>query len=286
MYRFRLAVGSGDMSVQRCCSFVRLTRIVGATAAAVGVILFTRPLHAQEDAQRDPSRAYVSREALREVLDRLEQSANSPAYSEALRGQTRLEAEVIRLRLAEGDFGVGDRILLTVESDSTLTDTFTVDPGSVLTLPLIGDVPLRGVLRAELRAHLLTYLGQFLIDPIVRARPLVRVAVLGAVDAPGFYTIPGEALLTEAIMVAGGPTTNANVEEMRVQRGDVRIWESTALQEAVVAGLTLDQLNIQPGDQIVIPEQGGGLSGAQGSLRTLALLVGLPLSIFGLTRAF
>ena len=274
------------MSVQLCCSFVRLTRIIGATAAVVGGILFTRSLHAQEDTRWDPSRAYVSREALGGVLDRLEQYANSPAYSEALRRQTRLEAEVIRLRLAEGDFRVGDRILLTVESESTLTDTFTVDLGSVLTLPSIGDVPLRGVLRAELRAHLLTYLRQFLRDPIVRARPLVRVAVLGAVGAPGFYTVPGEALLTDVIMVAGGPATGANVEGIRVQRGDVRIWEGTALRQAVVAGLTLDQLNIQPGDQIVIPERGGGLGWAQSALRTIGLLVALPLSIVGLTQIF
>ena len=274
------------MSVQPCFSFVRLTRIIGATAAVLVGILFTGPLHAQEDALWDPTTAYASRASLGEVLDRLEQSANSPVYSEALRSQARLEAEVIRRRFAEGDFRVGDRILLTVENDSTLTDTFTVDLGGVLTLPLIGDVPLQGVLRAELRTHLLTYLTRFLLDPIVRARPLVHVAVLGAVGAPGFYTIPGESLLTDAIMVAGGPTAEANMEEMRVQRGDVRIWEGTAIQQAVVDGRTLDQLNIQPGDQIVIPQQGGGLAGAQGAIRTIGLLIAIPLSIVAVTQIF
>ena len=36
------------------------------------------------------------------------------------------------------------------------------------------------------------------------------------------------------------------------------------------AGLTLDQLNLQAGDQIVVPERGGGIMGSVGVIVGLA----------------
>ncbi|OYV71887.1 MAG: hypothetical protein B7Z72_05980, partial [Gemmatimonadetes bacterium 21-71-4] len=48
-------------------------------------------------------------------------------------------------RPPSGDFRVGDRILMTVEGEPQLSDTFTVVPGPAIDLPVIGTVPLTGV---------------------------------------------------------------------------------------------------------------------------------------------
>ena len=84
-------------------------------------------------------------------------------------------------------------------------------------------------------------------------------------------------------MVAGGPSPNANLDEVRIDRGTVRFLEGEALQEAMRNGLTLDQLNLQAGDQIVVPERRTG-----GALAMIGLVTGivgsLSFLIFQLTN--
>src|SRR5260221_100094 len=110
------------------------------------------------------------------------------------------EAAAMRTRLARGDFRVGDRILLTVEGEKELSDTFTVGLGGQLTLPLIGNVPLDGVLRSELQDYLTHRLAQNLRDPEVRTRAFVRLSVQGAVTHPGYYGVPADAPLSDRLM--------------------------------------------------------------------------------------
>ena len=249
-------------------------------------LLVAQPMRAQVGQVRDPGQAYSTREALQGLLDRLDRSTNSSAYSAYLRARTREQADLIRTRLVEGDFQLGDRIVLAVEEQEALSDTFAVDQGRGLTLPTIGDIPLEGVLRSELKAHVSTHLRRFLREPIVQARALIRIAVLGGVAEPGFYTVSGEALISDAVMIAGGPVENAKIDDVRVQREGNRIWEGRVLQAAMADGRTLDQLNLRAGDHIIVPQGGGGLGGAVQGLRAMAILVALPLTIAGLFQIF
>jgi hypothetical protein len=54
-------------------------------------------------------------------------------------------------------------------------------------------------------------------------------------------------------MMAGGPGANAQLEELRVERAGQPLYEEEAVQEALRAGLTLDQLNLEAGDQVFLP---------------------------------
>src|SRR2546430_14391553 len=92
-------------------------------------------------------------------------------------------------------FQVGDRILLHVEGDSALTDTFTVVAGPALRLPDIGEISLAGVRRTDLEAHLTQQLSRYIKDPVVQARALIRVSVVGEVTRPGFYAVPVDLVL-------------------------------------------------------------------------------------------
>ena len=198
-----------------------------------------------------------------------------------LRDYSRGEAAVVRSHLQMGDSQVGDQIAIQVENEPMLSDTFTVDVGRVLTLPTIGDVALRGVWRAELKSHLASNLQRFLRDPIINVRPLIRISIFGAVGQPGFYSVPGEALLTDVIMAAGGPTGRSVLSEVRVERGDQEFLSGRALQEAIVAGRTLDELRLRPEDRIFIPEHGGVEHTAFRNGDTLS-----PLGIFVAARIF
>jgi polysaccharide export outer membrane protein len=166
-----------------------------------------------------------------------------------------MEAATIRQRLEEGDLRVGDRVLLLVEGHTQLSDTFNVVAGRKLVLPDIGDVPLAGVLRSELQEHLTAQLGRFVRNPTVRVRSLIRLEVLGLVAAPGFYAIPSDVLVTDALMLAGGPAPDADIDRVRLQRGREVLWEGDRLRAAVIEGRTLDQLGVRAGDGIFVPEK-------------------------------
>src|SRR5947209_706703 len=150
-------------------------------------------------------------------------------------------------------FQVGDRIRLHVEGDSALTDSFAVVTGPALRLPIIGEVSLAGVQRGDIEAHLTRALGRYINDPVVQARALIRVSVVGEVSRPGFYAVPIDLVLTDALMLAGGATKDARVDRLHIQRGNSSLWSGDALQSAIARGATLDDLGMRAGDRIQVP---------------------------------
>ncbi len=231
---------------------MRKTILAGVCALAFA----SGPLAAQEAAPHwDPQQAQLTRASLQGLLARYQQMASSSAYSGDLRGQANREGQLIRARLEEGDFSVGDRVALVVEGQQTLSDTFPVLPGRKLVLPQIGDIPPTGVLRSELQDYLRQRLGQFIVSPIVHARALVRVYVSGSVGHPGFYVLPSEGLLSDVLMTAGGPGGKSDLARLEILRGSTPIWGGARLQEALRGGATLDQLSLRAGDEIRLPER-------------------------------
>lgn len=167
-------------------------------------------------------------------------------------------------------FQVGDRVLLQVEGDSILSDTFTVVAGPALRLPAIGEISLAGVPRGDLQAYLTQELGKYLKDPVVEARALIRVSVLGEVTRPGYYAVPVDLVLADALMLAGGATQDARVERLSVLRGDASLWSGSRLQREIARGATLEELGMRAGDRIQVP----GRRDPESKWRILGIVVG------------
>lgn len=190
------------------------------------------------------------------------------------------EAMMVRRRLEQGDFEPGDRVLLAVQDEPIFTDTFTVRTGRILTLPNLPDISLQGVLRSELEPYLTKKIGAFIRNPAVDATALIRVAVLGEVASPGFYTLPAEMLATEAIMAAGGPSRQADVKKTTIHRAGVEVADKEQVQVAFAQGESLDQLNLQGGDEVRVGQKSGGVLPY---VKGVAAVAGLA---FALTRIF
>ncbi len=230
-----------------------------AAIAIVASTLAGGPL----EAQTPPIRAQLgglqmTRADLQDLLDRNQQVLGSSAYSATMRERARRDVEMILSRLDEGDFRIGDRIILLIEGEWTTADTFVVEAGPQITLPILGEIPLRGVLRSELEDHLTEELGRFIQQPVVHAETTIRLFITGAVGNQGFFNVGSTLLVGEAVMRAG-IAGNADLDDIRITRRefdrDVDIWEGDPLQDALATGLTLDQMNLQAGDQIVVPEE-------------------------------
>jgi protein involved in polysaccharide export with SLBB domain len=162
------------------------------------------------------------------------------------------EAWLLRSRLKNGDFQDGDRILVEVEGANIMTkpETLVVRTGKRLELPRMADLSLEGVLRSELADRLKQHLAQYIKEPVVRATPLVRVAVLGTVGRPGYIYIAADIPLSDVIMAAGGPGSNADLGRVSVRRGSEVIWDAKDTKTALADGLSIDQLHMRAGDEI------------------------------------
>lgn len=250
----------------------RFTTLVLAWMVAVVASPFA--LSAQLPTPSDPGAAVRTREDLEELLSFYEDALLSPAYSEEVKSSLALEASRIRARLEEGDFKLGDRVALFIQGEPGYPDTVAVEAGPKISLGLLGDVSLEGVLRSEVEERIAQALVGVLRVPVVRAQGLMRVSVQGAVGQPGFYVVPADMLLSETLMVAGGPGQNAALDDLRLERGVEVLMEGDDLQEALRQGLSLDQLNMQAGDQVVLPGAPAG-----GTWGTVLTVVGLATSI-------
>jgi polysaccharide export outer membrane protein len=162
------------------------------------------------------------------------------------------DAAAVRWRLSHGDFDVGDRIVLVVPGESALTDTFTVASGRTVQLPKLPPLALDSILRSELHAHLAPSIGRFLKDTLFQATPLIRFGVLGEVARPGYYSLSADASISDALMAAGGPTSDADLPSTIVRRGSRVAMSKRAVRDAMVAGSTLDQIGLGAGDELVV----------------------------------
>lgn len=266
----------------RYCSVLRAP-VVAAVLLATQAIL--RPLPAQVAAADSALyKLTVSRDTLQALLTALDSTAVSPDSSAAVKARAKVLAGQIRTRLDRGDFNPGDRIELQVDSEAQLNDTFPVGPNRELVLPVVGVISLHGVLRAELQGAMRRELSRMLRDPIVRATALIRVSVVGEVVKPGFYLVPPTAVVSDALTAASGPTQNARMDKMYVERAGRRFIEGQPFQQMIAEGRTLDDANIRPGDKIVVPAANSGSMFE--TVRTISIILSIPLTIYALTQVF
>lgn len=226
----------------------------------------------------DPGNSVRTRDDLQRLVSFYEDVLASPAYSNRTKREAEVGMQLVQDRLVNGDFRVGDRITLSVVGEPQLPDTVVVENGPKIALALFGDIPLHGVLRSEIQPHLTDHLGRFINDPEVRAQALMRLSIQGEVENPGFYVVPADILVSDALMTAGGPGPEADLAALRIERAALTLIGDEPLQEAMREGWTLDQLNLRAGDQIVLPEQSGSIWGTIGGV-LLAAIPGVLIAV-------
>ena len=143
----------------------------------------------------------------------------------------------------------GDVLRVTVFSQEDLTNTYQVDKGGHLALPLIGSVAARGKTPKQMEGLIAAGLRNgFLRNPDVSVevatyRPFF---ILGEVGTAGQYTyVPGMTVQT-AIAIAGGFTARAQQEDADVTRN---------VNGEIITGRVPISDPILPGDTIAVRER-------------------------------
>jgi protein involved in polysaccharide export with SLBB domain len=178
-------------------------------------------------------------------------------------------------RPSDNNFHVGDRIVLRVDVEPQLTDTFTVKTGPELLLPIVGNVPLAGVRHDQIEQVLTDAVAKYYRHAVVHARALVHIAVLGEVLRPGFYAVPADMLVPDVLMAAGGPLPTAEVNGTRIDRGGAAWLRADSTKKSIGRGLTLSQLGVRSEDQFVVPRA----SDTESKIRLVAAVLAIPIAI-------
>jgi polysaccharide export outer membrane protein len=143
----------------------------------------------------------------------------------------------------------GDKLRVVVFGQEGLTNSYAIDAGGSITMPLIGAVSARGRTTAGLAAEIAHRLrGGYIRDPSVAVeiesyRPFF---ILGEVAAPGQYPYVPNMTVESAVAIAGGFSPRAKRDTVTLTHTD----GAGAIRTVVPLGTT-----ISPGDTLLINER-------------------------------
>ena len=143
----------------------------------------------------------------------------------------------------------GDKLRVVVYGQEGLTNTYAIDAGGSITMPLIGSVPARGRTPASLASEIGAKLRNgFIREPSVAVeieayRPFF---ILGEVAAPGQYPYVPNMTVESAVAIAGGFSPRARRDRVTVTHSDA----SGTARFVVPPGTS-----IGPGDTVLVGER-------------------------------
>jgi polysaccharide export outer membrane protein len=143
----------------------------------------------------------------------------------------------------------GDKLRVVIYGQEGLTNTYAIDAGGSITMPLIGSVPARGRTPAGLAAEITGKLRHgYIRDPSVAVeiesyRPFF---ILGEVAAPGQYPYVPNMSVESAVAIAGGFSPRARRDRVTLTHTD----SSGVSRIAVPLGTALG-----PGDTVLVGER-------------------------------
>ena len=143
----------------------------------------------------------------------------------------------------------GDRVLVQVFGDPTLSGSPTLDEQGRVTLPRIGTLQASTMTIAELRDTVRMRLTAVLRDPIIDVAVLRRIVVAGEVVKPGVYFADLTSTIGEMVAQAGGLKETAKSNQVFLVRGEnrrrIERWETDNSPES----------DLHSGDQIFVGRQ-------------------------------
>jgi polysaccharide biosynthesis/export protein len=143
----------------------------------------------------------------------------------------------------------GDKLRIVVYGQEGLTNTYAIDAGGAITMPLIGSVPARGRTPAGLASEITGKLRNgYIRDPSVAVeiesyRPFF---ILGEVAAPGQYPYVPNMSVESAVAIAGGFSPRARRDRVTLTHTD----SSGSSRYVVPLGTPLG-----PGDTVLVGER-------------------------------
>ncbi len=165
---------------------------------------------------------------------------------------------------AMSEYHIGPENVLSIDvyygKDRNLSRKVRVSSKGAINFPLLGEVPVADLTIPEIEGKLTAMLEQdYLVNPQVSVfiEEYSTVSILGQVNTPGTYPIKGKLSLVEAISAAGGFTSIAATNSVRVIRTAIDGSKETItirVNDIINKGKEESDIQLAPGDIITVPE--------------------------------
>ena len=194
--------------------------------AAIGTMLATSGLQAQEAAKSSPAQARPATQAA---------ATTDAGYK----------------------IGPQDVLRVDVWKETEISRSVPVRPDGKISLPLLNDVQAAGLTAMELANTITEGLKKFINNPQVTVTVSEinsrRVYVTGEVTRPGAYPLLPNMTALQALTSAGGFTQFSNAKKIYVLRNESGKQAKHPFNYKAVLDGKQDDIPLQPGDTIVVP---------------------------------
>jgi len=162
--------------------------------------------------------------------------------------------------VAQG-YGVrpGDVLAISVWGEDEMAREVLVRPDGGISYPLAGDLNAEGHTVVELQEEIAARLSKYIPEPLVTVAVQQiqgnAIYVLGKVNRPGVFVMNGATDVMQALSLAGGTATFADLKKINVLRRDGGSQRAIPFNYAEVEqGRDLQQnILLEPGDVVVVP---------------------------------
>jgi len=168
--------------------------------------------------------------------------------------------------------GPGDQINILLWGRLSSQLSLTVDRDGKINLPEIGPVEVAGLTFDQMSRRLITKAQQIVgtnIDISMGSTKTIPIFVLGEVERPGAYTIGSLSTITDALLLARGPSSIGSMRRVELRRKD-KVVTRFDLYDLFLKGDKSQDVVLQAGDVIFVPLT-GPLVGVAGNVKRPAI---------------
>jgi len=168
--------------------------------------------------------------------------------------------------------GPGDEVKLLLWGRVNAQYNLTVDRDGKITIPQIGPLFVAGMTFEEMSKQIIKQSEQIVgtnVDISMGSLKTIQVFILGDVRRPGPYTIGSFATITDALLMAGGPTEIGSMRNIQLRRKG-QLVTTFDLYDLLLKGDKSKDMTLMAGDVVFVPVT-GPLVGIAGNVKRPAI---------------
>lgn len=161
--------------------------------------------------------------------------------------------------------GEGDVLKITIYDHDDLTTITRVSGEGFITFPLIGEIEVKGLTLQQISQKISTLLSDgYIVNPqvsiFIQEFRSKKAFIMGEVNKPGLYVLPGQTTLLALLSEAGGLTKNAGDKAIIKRKNNQSDKEENIitidLKRLIEKGDTSLDIQIMEGDSVYITKAG------------------------------
>lgn len=176
----------------------------------------------------------------------------------------------------------GDELEILVWEQPSFNTLTTVSRLGSIAIPLVGEIEVTGLTKAELERVLERELSEYIrgemnLTVSIRNTDSLMVSVLGMVTEPANYPVVNQTSIFRILAMAGGPTEIADMHKVRIYRQNgPENYITLDLMEYLDSGqMNSPSLLVHQGDIIFVPKDNNIVRDMSEFLRDVVILFGI-----------